>query len=452
MTDFLTADTNLPSYMMFPRFLLDMEINETAKMLYIILLDRARISQKNEGWSDIDGHVFIYFTIEALAEVLHKSQMTVKTALAVLEKQELIFRKRQGPGQPNRIYVKLPKETIHYTDRFLSLRQTENCPIDRQDSFPDTDRKLSGNKKEIKKNHLAIRGSKEPRSPYGKFQNVFLSEKELQPDEYFNETDHLIYCSKCNTPRQCRHELQGKVLIPSIRCKCQQEIFEQEEAQRKLHEKQMEIEHLKTSGLQDKALYDYTFTKDNGINPEIKLAHNYVSNWEEMKANASGLLIWGDGGTGKSFFAGCIANALLEKGVPVLMTNFSRILNTLTGMHFEDRNQFINSLNRYSLLIIDDLGIERNSDFALEQVFHVIDSRYRSKKPLIITTNLTLSELNNAADIAHKRIYDRILERCVPIRINNRNIRQDNAVANLKQAKKILLDNHAPNQNGIKEV
>ena len=178
--DFLTADTNLPSYMMFPRFLLDMEINETAKMLYIILLDRARLSQKNEGWSDTDGHVFIYFTIEALAEVLHKSQMTVKTALAVLEKQELIFRKRQGPGQPNRIYVKLPKETIHYTDRFLSLRQTKNCPIDRQDSFPDTDRKLSGNKKEIKKNNLAIRGSKEPLSPYGKFQNVFLSEKELE--------------------------------------------------------------------------------------------------------------------------------------------------------------------------------------------------------------------------------------------------------------------------------
>ncbi len=108
----------------------------------------------------------------------------------------------------------------------------------------------------------------------------------------------------------------------------------------------------------------------------------------------------------------------------------------LTGMHFEDRNQFINSLDRYSLLIIDDLGIERNSDFALEQVFNVIDSRYRSKKPLIITTNLTLSELNNAADIAHKRIYDRILERCIPVRINNRNIRQDNATANLKTSEK----------------
>ena len=271
--------------------------------------------------------------------------------------------------------------------------------------------------------------------------------RELLPDEYFNETDNLIYCSKCNAPRQCRYELQGKILIPSIRCKCQQEIFEQEEAKRKLYEKQMEIEHLKTSGLQDKALYDYTFDKDSGINPEMTLARNYVANWDEMKVKSSGLLLWGDVGTGKSFFAGCIANALLEKGVPVLMTNFSRILNTLTGMHFEDRNQFIDSLNRYSLLIIDDLGIERNSEFALEQVFNVIDSRYRSKKPLIVTTNLTLSELNNTTDIAHRRIYDRILERCVPVRINNRNIRQDNASTNLKEAKKILLNNPDLNQN-----
>ena len=77
----------------------------------------------------------------------------------------------------------------------------------------------------------------------------------------------------------------------------------------------------------------------------------------------------------------------------------------------------------------------------------MIASRYRSKKPLIITTNLTLSELNNAADIAHKRIMTVFWRDVIPVRINNRNIRQDNATANLKQAKKILLNNHAPNQN-----
>lgn len=131
-------------------------------------------------------------------------------------------------------------------------------------------------------------------------------------------------------------------------------------------------------------------------------------------------------------------NALLDKGIPVLMTNFSRILNTLTGMYSDDRNQFIDSFNKYSLLIIDDLGIERSSEFALEQVFNVIDSRYRSKKPLIVTTNLTLDELKHSKDLARARIYDRVLERCVPLKINNQNIRELNAAANMQEVRKIL--------------
>ena len=80
-------------------------------------------------------------------------------------------------------------------------------------------------------------------------------------------------------------------------------------------------------------------------------------------------------GTGKSFFAGCIANALLEQGERVMMTNFSRILNEMTSYQ-ADKNQIIQNLVDYPLLIIDDLGIERNSEFALEQVYNVIDSRY----------------------------------------------------------------------------
>ena len=132
MTEFLTENTSLPPYMVFPRFLLDMELNETTKLLYMVLLDRARLSLKNEGWTDTSGHVFLYFTIEAMAEVLHKSQMTIKTSLAALEKQDLILRKRQGAGHPNRIYVKLPAGAFCQTDRILSLRQTENCPVIRK--------------------------------------------------------------------------------------------------------------------------------------------------------------------------------------------------------------------------------------------------------------------------------------------------------------------------------
>jgi DNA replication protein DnaC len=110
-------------------------------------------------------------------------------------------------------------------------------------------------------------------------------------------------------------------------------------------------------------------------------------------------------------------------------------------MYSQDKNDFIDSLNKYSLLILDDFGVERNTEFALEQVFSVIDSRYRSRKPMIVTTNLTLDELNDPADLAHQRIYDRVLERCVPVKINKQNIRARNAAANLIQTKELLSTN-----------
>jgi DNA replication protein DnaC len=192
-------------------------------------------------------------------------------------------------------------------------------------------------------------------------------------------------------------------------------------------------------GLPDPELRQHTFENDLGYNPrQIKMARNFVENWEEFRKNSMGLLLWGDVGTGKSFIAGCIANALLDRGVPVMMTNFTRLLNKLTDLHSGDRNKYIDSLNTYPLLIIDDLGVERNSEFAREQVFSIIDSRYRSQLPMIITTNLTVEELKNPADLMRARIYDRVMERCTPVRVNNQNIRKGNTAANLARVKELL--------------
>ena len=257
-------------------------------------------------------------------------------------------------------------------------------------------------------------------------------------DEYLNEADGLLYCQSCHTPRQIHIQAFGQALTPSILCKCQSEKERQEAEQRRQRAFMDKVSRLKATGLQDKTLREYTFSNDLGYNPEMAKAHAYVECWETMYKDCTGLLLWGNVGTGKTFFAGCIANALIERGLPVLMTNFARILNTLTGMYSSDRNEFIDSLDAYSLLIIDDLGMERNSEYALEQVFNVIDSRYRSKKPLIVTTNLTLDEIKHPADLARARIYDRVLERCVPLRINNRNIRQENAAERIAQARTVL--------------
>lgn len=260
----------------------------------------------------------------------------------------------------------------------------------------------------------------------------------LSKDEYFNETDGLIYCSKCHTPKQTRIVLDNNLQIRNIRCKCRIKAYENEQSEQLQRKQMMKIKFLRANCLQDNTLYDYSFANDTGINPQMHYAHDYVDNWDKMKTSSLGILLWGDVGTGKSFFAGCIANALIDKGIPAMMTNFSRILNTISIMNPTDRNKFIDSLNNYPLLILDDLGIERSSKFALEQVFHVIDSRYRSKLPLIVTTNLTLSEMKSTSDMAKHRIYDRILERCVPIKINGINLREENAKDNIKTVKNIF--------------
>jgi len=170
LTHFLTTDTALPAYMAYPKFLLDItDISETAKLIYIVLLDRARISQAKGGWTDENGNVFIFYPIRDLAKTIHKSEMSVKTTLSALEKQQLIFRRRQGVGKANRIYVKLP------VDRNLSARQTENCPSDGKKTVCHMERKLSGNKNKESKTNKSKRRSK----AYGKFQNVFLSDGDM---------------------------------------------------------------------------------------------------------------------------------------------------------------------------------------------------------------------------------------------------------------------------------
>ena len=134
-----------------------------------------------------------------------------------------------------------------------------------------------------------------------------------------------------------------------------------------------------------------------------------------------------------------IANALMEKEIPVHMTNFALILNDLAAS-FENRNEYISRLCRYPLLILDDFGMERGTEYGLEQVFNVIDSRYRSGKPLIVTTNLTLDDLRNPEDTAHSRIYDRLLSMCVPVRFTGDNFRQEAAQRKMESMKKLITD------------
>lgn len=164
-------------------------------------------------------------------------------------------------------------------------------------------------------------------------------------NEYIGENG-LLFCSVCRTPKQCRVNMLGQPAVVPCICQCEKERLEKEKKRQEAEELQRRIQRLKANGIQEKHLLDWRFDVAENTG-DILRARKYVENWQKVKAENLGLLLWGAVGTGKSFIAACIANALLEQGVPVLMTNFSKILNQMGGMYSDDRYQYIASFSHY---------------------------------------------------------------------------------------------------------
>lgn len=267
-----------------------------------------------------------------------------------------------------------------------------------------------------------------------------VTETKAEKEDYLGK-DGLLYCGKCHTPKQLRLEESnffGNRPLPTM-CRCTSERLEKESAELERLRHLRRVHELKCDGFTDAAMRNWTFGNDNGCCPKMAYARFYVGHFDEMERENIGYLLWGPVGTGKSYFAACIANALMEQEIPVKMMSVSAILNELSAS-FDGRNEVIRSLNRYRLLILDDFGMERGTEYALEQVYSIIDSRARSGRPLIVTTNLTLSELKHPADIAHARIYDRILEMCQPLVFTGDNLRRKNASEKMQRIKYMIHD------------
>ena len=234
----------------------------------------------------------------------------------------------------------------------------------------------------------------------------------------------LLHCGKCRTPKQCRVELFGRERVVHCLCKCKKEKYEADEAAFQHRQKMQRIEGLRQLGFPDGEMKKWTFEADDKSNEKIsEVARNYVQNFAEMKKRGKGLLLFGNVGTGKTFISACIANALIDEGRPCLVTNFARLINSISGM-FEGKQEYIDSLNNFDLLVIDDLASERDTEYMGEIVQNIIDSRYRAKLPLIVTTNLTSEELKKPVEIRKQRIYSRLFEMCVPVEVKGKDRRK----------------------------
>ena len=239
--------------------------------------------------------------------------------------------------------------------------------------------------------------------------------------DYTVREDGIAYCNICGEPRQKEINLGQRKKLVWMTCKCLEARFGKDNSER--------IQMLQARG---NVSSQCTFERAQS-SKAMAVCRRYADRWDKAAKVGAGLLLWGDVGTGKTFAAHCIANALIKRDVPVFITSLSRVLNT--GF---DKTEVLRRIREAPLVVFDDLGAERSSEYALETIFLLVDERYCAKKPLIVTTNLTEKELRYPQDIDRKRIYDRILERCVPLHFVGGSKREEEAAEMQKFMKELV--------------
>ena len=188
ISNYLTTDTPLPKYLPYARFLLNTELNHTAKLLYTLLLDRATLSQKN-NWIDMQGRIYVIYPLSNLAKDLGCSVSSITRSFTELENAQLVERVRNGFSKPSRILLKAP-----HTTQNCAVTVCKNSEYDCAEMSNMIAQKCTPNqrnKNNLKDNHL-IR-TNNALLTLGEYQNIFLTEKEykrLKAD--FSGVDVLI--------------------------------------------------------------------------------------------------------------------------------------------------------------------------------------------------------------------------------------------------------------------
>lgn len=265
---------------------------------------------------------------------------------------------------------------------------------------------------------------------------------ESEPEDY-RDNEGFLVCGKCGTRREMDIQLfPDKPLsrVP-VMCQCRSEQYKREQERQKEQQRRMAMDEARETLIEIGAadIPEATFSQnDNRSQKNTETLKRYVDKFETIREQNIGLMLYGETGNGKTFFAECIANALWDQGYFVWMTSIRSISGAMSGNFGENRAILLRRIAQVDLLILDDFGAERDTSFMNEQVYDIINERYKAAAPLIITTNLNPKAMTEAATLTERRIYERVLEMCTPVQIEGKTRRKANAANKIATLKTIL--------------
>ncbi|HAK44010.1 MAG TPA: DNA replication protein [Clostridium sp.] len=272
-------------------------------------------------------------------------------------------------------------------------------------------------------------------------QIMTIVEKSLESKES-DCNEELKTCPTCGEAVEKVIVVLNKSLKVPLACSCRRAKLEEERIKFENEDKQRRLDIVFKNSLMDKKFKDVTFENwdHTQANEKIyKICSKYSYKFSELKKNNVGLILYGDPGNGKSYASACIANSLLNKGIPVVCVGINalldRIKETYNKWGSEGEQTVLRSLANAELLILDDLGTEQDTPWSKTQIYNIIDSRSRNELPTIITINLNLNDI----EIRYgKRTYDRLLEMCTPVYNDWKSIREEKGKEKTKILKEIL--------------
>lgn len=251
---------------------------------------------------------------------------------------------------------------------------------------------------------------------------------------YFSVIDEitLAECVVCHKPtlKKVIHEGSQSERITPARCACwlaarRREELEALDEEREAYQRRKSKED-RANCFTDPRTSGSTFKADRRPNSEpSKIARAFVDKYRERRMKGQGILFYGPPGVGKSFLAACICNALTDQGYKCLFTNTWKMIEEIEKT-FTGKQERLEQFGKYDLVVLDDFGAERATEYKQELITMIVDCLYRHRVPVIITSNRDYARMiRDNSDLFAMRIYSRICEMCQGVKIDGKDMRKE---------------------------